>query len=90
MKTLIIILLSAFIACCTCNTNPKVLISTEAGDIEIELYTDKAPVTAGNFLRYADSGRYNTAACFYRTVRLDNQPDKKTIIEVIQGGFYQD
>jgi peptidyl-prolyl cis-trans isomerase A (cyclophilin A) len=90
MKTLIIILLSAFIACCTCNTNPKVLISTEAGDIEIELYTDKAPVTAGNFLRYVDSGKYNTAACFYRTVRLDNQPGKKTVIEVIQGGFYQD
>ncbi len=90
MKTLIIILLAAFVACCTCTTNPKVLISTEAGDIEVELYTDKAPVTAGNFLRYVDSGKYNSESCFYRTVRLDNQPGKKTIIEVIQGGFYRD
>lgn len=90
MRTIIFILLAVLMAHCAGNHNPKVLISTDAGNIEVKLYTDKAPVTANNFLCYADSGKYNTHTFFYRVVRLDNQPGKKTIIEVIQGGFYQD
>lgn len=90
MKRIIILLFAAFIGGCAGTSNPKIIISTAAGDIEIELYADNAPVTAGNFLRYVDSAKYNSNACFYRVVRMDNQPGKKTIIEVIQGGFYQD
>jgi len=64
---------------------------TDSGDIEAELYLDKAPVTAANFLRYVDSAKYNNnIACFYRVVRLDNQPDKPIKIEVIQGGYGTD
>jgi peptidyl-prolyl cis-trans isomerase A (cyclophilin A) len=74
----------------TKNHNPHILISTQLGDIEAELYIDKAPVTAGNFLKYVDSGKYNTNACFYRTARMDNQPGKTVKIEVIQGGLYSD
>jgi peptidyl-prolyl cis-trans isomerase A (cyclophilin A) len=64
--------------------NPQVLIKTELGDISIEVYTDKAPITAANFLRYVDENRIE-GATFYRVVRLDNQPNNDVKIEVIQG-----
>ena len=90
MKKLLILALVAILASCTKNHNPRVMITTELGNIEAEIYLDKAPVTAGNFLKYVDSGKYNNLSCFYRVVRPDNQPDKKIKIEVVQGGFYED
>ena len=90
MRFLLIASFTIMLFSCTRNHNPRVLFSTELGDIEAEIYLDKAPVTAANFLKYVDSGKYNNLACFYRVVRPDNQPDKKIKIEVIQGGFYQD
>jgi peptidyl-prolyl cis-trans isomerase A (cyclophilin A) len=66
--------------------NPQVLIKTELGDIIIEVYTDKVPITAANFLRYVDENRFE-GATFYRVVRLDNQPNNDVKIEVIQGGL---
>lgn len=62
-----------------------VVIQTEAGSIELELYAKKAPKTVANFLRYVKAGRY-TGGVFHRTVTMGNQPDKKIKIEVIQGG----
>jgi len=63
-----------------------ILIRTSAGDIHAELYTAKAPVTCLNFFMYTGAvGREGGE--FYRTVTLQNQPDKKVLIEVIQGGF---
>ena len=38
---------------------PTVVIETRLGDITVELDLEKAPVTAGNFLEYVDSGFYN-------------------------------
>jgi len=75
---------------CSVNKNPKVIISTEMGDIVVEIYIDKAPITASNFLAYVESGKYNNQSCFYRVVRPDNQPGNPIKIEVIQGGFYSD
>ena len=66
--------------------NPRVLMSTELGDITIEVYLDKAPITVANFLRYVDENRYQDA-CLYRVVRMDNQPNNDVKIEVIQGGI---
>ncbi len=66
--------------------NPQVLMKTELGDISIEVYTDNAPITAANFLRYVDENRIEGAA-FYRVVTLDNQPNSDVKIEVIQGGL---
>lgn len=60
-------------------------MKTELGEIEIEVDTRRAPATAANFLRYVDAGRYDGGR-FHRTVKPDNQPDKKVKIEVIQGG----
>ncbi len=73
-----------------CNQhNPKVLIQTSLGDIEIEIYQKQAPITAANFIRYVAEGKFK-GATFYRTVRMDNQPNNVVKIEVIQGGLRDD
>ena len=63
---------------------PHVLITTDKGVIEVEVDTRHAPVTAANFLKYLDA-RFYDGGSFYRTVRPDNQRDKKVPIAVIQG-----
>ena len=68
---------------------PHLLIQTELGDIRVEVYVNKAPVTTANFLKYVDEKRFQGAS-FYRTVRVDNQPDNDVKIEVIQGGLDRD
>jgi peptidyl-prolyl cis-trans isomerase A (cyclophilin A) len=70
--------------------NPQITIETELGNITLELYADKAPITVQNFLRYVNENRLDGTQ-FYRTVskQPDNQPDKVIKIEVIQGGFAQ-
>src|SRR5689334_4652411 len=65
---------------------PRVLIKTELGDIEAEVDTIHAPITAENFLRYVDLGFYRFGR-FHRTVRADNQPTDKVKIAVIQAGL---
>src|SRR5438477_13100362 len=67
-------------------TPPHVLIQTEKGDIEVELNAAQAPITVANFLKYVD-GRFYDGGRFHRTVKLDNQPDNKIKIEVIQAGI---
>src|SRR5205814_5884600 len=62
----------------------RVLIQTEKGDIEVELYADKAPATVANFLRYVDAKLYDDGR-FHRTVKPDNQSDSPVKIAVIQG-----
>ncbi|MBC8498610.1 peptidylprolyl isomerase, partial [Candidatus Bathyarchaeota archaeon] len=64
--------------------NPRVLISTSHGDIEVEVCPDKAPITSENFLRYVDDRLYDWTA-FFRTVTMENQPNSEVKIEVIQG-----
>jgi peptidyl-prolyl cis-trans isomerase A (cyclophilin A) len=63
----------------------RILMTTGAGDIELEIDVARAPVTAANFLRYVDAGHYEGGR-FHRTVRLGNQAQNKVKIEVIQGG----
>lgn len=74
----------------SCNRSATMLlISTEIGDITVEIYPERAPVTAGNFLTHVENGDY-TNSVFYRVVRMDNQPHNKVKIEVIQGGLFHD
>lgn len=47
--------------------NPVVKMTTSMGVIQIELYPDKAPATAANFLQYADDGFYN-GTIFHRVI----------------------
>jgi len=48
--------------------NPQVLISTSAGDITLELYPDKAPITVANFLSYVKDGTYENTV-FHRVIK---------------------
>ena len=74
----------------TASENPdpgkaKVILETSLGEIEVEVDVDRAPLSAGDFLRYVDEGLYEGAA-FYRVVRKDNDHGKPKI-EVVQGGL---
>lgn len=62
----------------------RIVMSTGEGDIEIELYVKKAPITAGNFLNLVDNGQLDGGS-FYRVVTYDNDKGSPKI-EVIQGG----
>lgn len=64
-----------------------VRMSTEMGNITIEIYDKRAPLTASNFLRYVDEGLFKDAK-FYRVVTKENQPRNDVKIEVIQGGLF--
>jgi len=46
---------------------PKVLLQTNLGDIELELYPDKAPISVENFLKYVNDGFYD-GLIFHRVV----------------------
>lgn len=62
---------------------PRVVIETELGDIEAELFQKEAPVSVANFLRYARGGFYEGGS-FFRTVTMANQPNDKVKIQVVQ------
>ncbi len=46
---------------------PVVVIETSKGNIEVELYSDKAPATVENFLKYVDKGHYANTI-FHRVI----------------------
>jgi peptidyl-prolyl cis-trans isomerase B (cyclophilin B) len=48
-------------------TQSKVKMTTNKGDIIIELDSEKAPITVANFLRYSDSGFYDNTI-FHRVI----------------------
>ena len=83
--SLIILFFSIFLLNCKKEIT-LILIKTNLGDIKVEIYNKKAPITAKNFLRYIKENRFK-GATFYRVVRLDNQPNNKIKVEVIQGGL---
>ncbi len=61
------------------------VLETELGTIEVQLEDARAPITTANFLHYLDGGFFDGGR-FHRTVKMDNQPNNKIRIEVIQGG----
>lgn len=63
----------------------RVVVETGMGAFELEVEVSRAPVTAGNFLRYVDGGHYD-GGTFFRTVHAENQPNDSIRIAVIQGG----
>jgi cyclophilin family peptidyl-prolyl cis-trans isomerase len=67
-----------------------VLISTSMGDIKVELYPDKAPVTVKNFLGYVDAKHYDST--LFHRVLAGNKiegggylPGKDRLIEKLGG-----
>lgn len=49
--------------------NSRVALETSAGRVVVEVYADKAPISARNFLRYVDQKRLD-GIVFYRTVKV--------------------
>ena len=67
----------------------RVIIQTELGQVEVESYPTKAPLTAANFLQYVDGGFYD-GGLVHRTVKPGNQPNNAIRIEVIQASIHPD
>lgn len=88
-KTLFVIIATITLLWSCGKKNPEVTIKTELGEITLELYPKKAPITVANFLKYIEEDRFK-GATFYRVVTMDNQPDNDAKIEVIQGGLFED
>jgi peptidyl-prolyl cis-trans isomerase A (cyclophilin A) len=64
----------------------QVVMTTAAGDIVLELYPERAQITAENLLKYVDGG-YFDGATFYRVVRPENNNGTETM-QLIQGGIF--
>lgn len=71
MKKFILIFVLSFLAFSVSTllaANPRVLMKTTKGDIVIELYPDKAPITVKNFLSYVDEKFYD-GTIFHRVIK---------------------
>ncbi len=77
MKKTIYLLSALIISFNLFAANPKVLIKTSQGEIEAELFLDKAPITVNNFLSYVKKGHYKETI-FHRVINNF----------MIQGGGY--
>ncbi|MEP6343829.1 MAG: peptidylprolyl isomerase [Maricaulaceae bacterium] len=66
------------------DTSPNVILETSAGNIEIEVYPKKAPLTAADFLYHVDEGLYDNQG-FYRVVTPATDPLDMGMA-LIQGG----
>ncbi len=77
---------------------PQAVIHTSMGDIGLELYAEKSPVSVENFIHYADSGFYNDTI-FHRvisyfmiqgggfTVEMQDKPTWEPIINEAPNGL---
>ena len=63
-----------------------VVIETTAGNINVDLYADKAPISVASFLEAVDSNHFDRDGAFYRVVTPEND-NGLPVIEVIQGGI---
>lgn len=82
-----ILIVSFFFSIILNSYSQKVKISTQLGDVIIQLDSEKAPATSANFLKYV-KGNYYKGGSFFRTVRSNNQPDSPVKIDVIQAGTH--
>jgi cyclophilin family peptidyl-prolyl cis-trans isomerase len=73
MRTkLFVVIVIILIGVCTMSNleaseNVNVKMVTNKGTIELELYTDKAPITVENFVKYANDGFFN-GTVFHRVI----------------------
>ena len=72
------------LSACT-DKSPNVIFETNAGEIEIEVYPKKAPLTVADFLYHVDEGLYNNQG-FYRVVTPATDPLDMGM-SLIQGGL---
>lgn len=85
-RFLLLILLLSGTALAAGPASVRVALTTELGDIVLQLDAEHAPVSTANFLKYVNGGFY-TNGIFHRTVKPDNQPQNNVKIEVVQAGI---
>jgi peptidyl-prolyl cis-trans isomerase A (cyclophilin A) len=86
-KFIVIAFLSFFISCKAKYANPHIMIHSNYGDIEVELFPKQAPKTVAAFLSYVDSGFYDNSS-FYRVLLTEGLTADDNI-GLIQGGIWQ-
>lgn len=82
------VILLGFASCSPKNyKEPHVLIKTQYGNIEVELYPEKAPKTVAAFLANVETGLYRDGS-FYRVLKNENVPAEYNQ-GIIQGGVFK-
>jgi peptidyl-prolyl cis-trans isomerase A (cyclophilin A) len=87
MHKLIIAAVALLLFSCSSSKNPHIIIKTNLGNVEAELYPDKAPKTVAAFLSYVDSGFYKNSS-FYRVLFIEAMASDYNT-GIIQGGIWQ-
>jgi peptidyl-prolyl cis-trans isomerase A (cyclophilin A) len=87
MYKLIICAAAILLFSCSSNKNPHIIIKTNLGNVEAELYPDKAPKTVAAFLSYVDAGFYKNSS-FYRVLFIEAMASDYNT-GIIQGGIWQ-
>jgi peptidyl-prolyl cis-trans isomerase A (cyclophilin A) len=67
LGVVVVICLTAGIACAAGKKNPVVVMETSLGNVKIELFEKEAPLSVKNFLEYANSGFYS-GTIFHRVI----------------------
>ncbi|UAM99955.1 peptidylprolyl isomerase [Polaribacter litorisediminis] len=86
MKYKIVLVLVFTLIIASCKKTINCIIETNEGNLLIELYPEKAPISVANFLEYVDKGLYENSS-FYRVTTPANEAGRTIKIEVIQGGI---
>ena len=68
-RSLVILLMTASLQAqeAAVSNNPVAILHTSLGDIQVELFADRAPVSVENFISYASSGFYD-GTIFHRVI----------------------
>lgn len=73
------------LAACGDARTTQVIMETDLGDIEVEVFNARAPISSTDFLYYVDNGLYDGEG-FYRAVRPGTDP-RGLGMQIIQGGL---
>ena len=88
MRIVVLLLSILFLAACAGKKSefPHIVLQTNYGDVEAELYPAKAPKTVAAFLSYIDKGFYKNTT-FYRVLKEEEMPTDNNS-GLIQGGVW--
>jgi peptidyl-prolyl cis-trans isomerase A (cyclophilin A) len=86
MRNFLAITLCMVLSGCSNNNNPQIIIKTTLGNIDAELYVQKAPKTVASILAYIDSGLYKNSS-FYRLTLTESMTSADNT-GIIQGGIW--
>jgi len=67
MRVILFTIVLALSSLAAAQDNPVVIMDTNKGSITIELFADRAPISAENFLRYTDANFYD-GLIFHRVI----------------------